>query len=358
MSNYQFSNSWFAHNIANWESIQTQKNWFGKQPISVIEIGCFEGQASCWIINNLLFHSESQLYCLDTFAGSEEHSEEERENLYQRFQHNIYQTNRAHQVDVRVGLSEDGLISLINEQVRADLIYIDGSHKAQDVLTDAVLAWKLLKVGGVMIFDDYLWRLPQDQYGIHSNPKLAIDSFVNIFYKNINFIHGLSNHQFYIQKVAPREPSTVKGISSNITHENLVDLKPKEPNYIVCPDWSQPDEILLTDLEKVLAKVTQNFGHKKINLLIYLDDIDFETGDLIVSTSAMNFLMKNDCDITNGPSISLVSRLSDSEWKTVLSKLMGRLQLEHENYPFIKTQLSELSSYCLEAFTEIELTET
>ena len=47
-----------------------------------------------------------------------------------------------------------------------DLIYIDGSHTAADVLTDAVLAFQLLRVGGVMIFDDYLWSM---------EPALSVD---------------------------------------------------------------------------------------------------------------------------------------------------------------------------------------
>ena len=37
-----------------------------------------------------------------------------------------------------------------------DFIYIDPSHQAPDILTDAVLAFKLLRLSGVMVFDDYL----------------------------------------------------------------------------------------------------------------------------------------------------------------------------------------------------------
>lgn len=33
------------------------------------------------------------------------------------------------------------------------VIYIDGSHHPQDVLTDAVMAWKLLKTEGILILD-------------------------------------------------------------------------------------------------------------------------------------------------------------------------------------------------------------
>ena len=38
-----------------------------------------------------------------------------------------------------------------------DFIYVDGSHQAHDVLCDAILSFKLLRVGGIVCFDDYLW---------------------------------------------------------------------------------------------------------------------------------------------------------------------------------------------------------
>ena len=35
------------------------------------------------------------------------------------------------------------------------VVYIDGSHIPQDVLTDATMAWKLLRNGGIIIFDGW-----------------------------------------------------------------------------------------------------------------------------------------------------------------------------------------------------------
>lgn len=201
MSDYQFSNAWFDNNVTSWEKIRDYQQWYGSQPLTVVEVGCFEGKATCWMLNHILLHPESRIHCVDTFEGSEEHSPEERQNLYQRFLHNIHLTNQASRVNVRVGRSDDCLVDLIKEKVQADLIYIDGSHRAQDVLTDAVLAWKLLKVGGIMVFDDYLWRLPQNPNNIHSSPKLAIDNFINVFSQNMIFLGPLSNYQFYIQRV-------------------------------------------------------------------------------------------------------------------------------------------------------------
>ncbi len=70
---------------------------------------------------------------------------------------------------------------------------------ATDVITDAVLSFELLRIGGVIGFDDYLWKL-QGSNSIVTNPKFAIDSFTNIFSSRIKILRG-PNHQQYIQKI-------------------------------------------------------------------------------------------------------------------------------------------------------------
>jgi predicted O-methyltransferase YrrM len=59
-----------------------------------------------------------------------------------------------------------------------DFIYVDGAHEAPHVLNDAVLAWPLLKLGGLMCFDDYGWapELPALE-----RPAPAIDALLAIY---------------------------------------------------------------------------------------------------------------------------------------------------------------------------------
>lgn len=61
-----------------------------------------------------------------------------------------------------------------------DFIYIDGSHKACDVLSDSVLAWPLLRPEGVLIWDDYEWTPLMSKGPLHE-PKLAIDAFLSCY---------------------------------------------------------------------------------------------------------------------------------------------------------------------------------
>jgi predicted O-methyltransferase YrrM len=84
------------------------------------------------------------------------------------------------------------------EQDYFDIIYIDADHKASSVLEDAILAFPLLKPGGVMIFDDYslihVNHTPRDI----DFPKIGIDSFCHIFMDEIEEI--LVTYQLAILK--------------------------------------------------------------------------------------------------------------------------------------------------------------
>ena len=45
-----------------------------------------------------------------------------------------------------------------NPDKKYDFIYIDGSHKAEEVLDDCVSSWKILNKGGLLILDDFFWK--------------------------------------------------------------------------------------------------------------------------------------------------------------------------------------------------------
>ena len=75
-------------------------------------------------------------------------------NVETRFDANIEQFGgRVQKIKAR---SADALAKLGVERRQFDLAYIDGSHLAADVYSDAVLTWPLIVRGGLMIFDDYL----------------------------------------------------------------------------------------------------------------------------------------------------------------------------------------------------------
>jgi predicted O-methyltransferase YrrM len=140
-----------------------------------------------------------EIICVDTWEGSEEHTKGELNGAEERFHQNISILrskfpNRA--VVSFKSTSVNSLASLISYKKQFDFIYIDGSHIAKDVLTDACMAWPLLKKDGIMAFDDYLWRIPG--MSTIQRPKIAIDAFVNIFENEIAMAHN--GYQLIVRK--------------------------------------------------------------------------------------------------------------------------------------------------------------
>ena len=209
---YEFTRDWFAANIPAWDRI-----FHEVRPRHTLEIGSFEGRSACYTIERLGAHAsgESSLTCIDNWAGGVEHREiggfyqAVMGDVERRFDHNtsIALAKVANRVTLKKlkQNSRDALVQLLasGPMERFDLIFIDGSHEAPDVLSDAVLAFPLLRVGGTLIFDDYIWsdQAPQKRDPLRM-PKPAIDAFVNIYQRKIEFYHRLPLWQLYLRKVA------------------------------------------------------------------------------------------------------------------------------------------------------------
>jgi predicted O-methyltransferase YrrM len=196
---YKFTTDWFIENLPIWERYLIH---LAHQPeINVLEIGSWEGMSACWLLDNILTHESSRITCIDTFEGSLEHKVEYDDNyiksVEERFDFNISQTNVSEKVIKIIGNSQDVMRSLPFNHY--DILYIDGSHLATDVLTDAVLGWGLIKVGGLIIFDDYDFQF-DDSVDAGQETKIGIDAFLKVFFKKINIIDR--GHQVILQKTS------------------------------------------------------------------------------------------------------------------------------------------------------------
>jgi len=204
---YQFTTTWFQDTARSvWDQIIPQL-----KPARILEVGSFEGASTCYLIDTLANLQSIELHCIDTWGGGIEHIETgvNMSSVEARFDSNIALAKQKalHTVDFykHKSYSDVALARLIadSSKLRAfDFIYIDGSHQAPDVLADAVLAFRLLRVGGVMAFDDYLWAetLPYGKDPIRS-PKIAIDAFTNIYCRKLNVLSA-PLYQLYVQKTA------------------------------------------------------------------------------------------------------------------------------------------------------------
>jgi len=189
----KFTQDWFSHNINNFKHIKAELGTVK----CILEIGAFEGRATCWMLENMLA-DDGKLFVIDTFKGSEEHVGLDVSALRTTFDANVAEVKKETQgVRVYAEPSYEALGQLAYKRfIEAfDFIYIDGSHTAPDVLTDACMAFPLLRRGGVMLFDDYMWM---DKVELLHRPKIAVDSFTTIFAEKC--IVRMSGYQLAIQK--------------------------------------------------------------------------------------------------------------------------------------------------------------
>lgn len=152
---------------------KTYTDFIGRKDLRFLEIGCFEGMATLWFLEEVLTHKTARITVVDTFEGAPEIAALGLEfvtDLQEKFERNIRPYKEK--VNIWRGRSQTLLRTLPKEFY--DCVYIDGSHTTPDVLADAIYAWELLKFEGVMIFDDYLW-------GEGANPMLTPKVGVNAF---------------------------------------------------------------------------------------------------------------------------------------------------------------------------------
>lgn len=198
---YEYTQNWFQYAEHIWPEVMKHLPE-RRDRRRIMEIGSFEGRSAVWIVENIMFPND-QLLCVDTWEGGDEHHSIDMQAVEKRFDANI-QKARMKRGNPDVQKVKETSTWALAHQLRwvkeegklFDFIYIDGSHRAPDVLADAVMAWKLLRMNGILIFDDYLWGDPRKPL---SRPKTAIDAFMNIYGGEINVMNiGL---QMIIKKV-------------------------------------------------------------------------------------------------------------------------------------------------------------
>jgi predicted O-methyltransferase YrrM len=204
VNEFEFTNSWFA-SIPRpiWDQIIPQHN-----PTKILEIGSYEGASAVYLLEKLGNELPLEVCCVDTWSGGVEHDEVNMSAVEARFDKNISLAKSLALQPVSVkkykSQSDVALAELLTQGYRNhfDFIYVDGSHQAPDVLCDAVLAFRLLRVGGIMAFDDYLWSeaLPGGMDPIRC-PKPAIDAFTNLYCRKILILQA-PLYQLYVQKIA------------------------------------------------------------------------------------------------------------------------------------------------------------
>jgi predicted O-methyltransferase YrrM len=184
-TSYRLANNWFHHiNLDNYKN----------KPINYLEIGTFYGANILSVANSYGLHYDSKLYCIDPWEDYDDYPEykNEQPSIYNSFLKNIENSGAKEKIIINRGYSNNEIPKFENDFF--DIIYIDGNHEPEYVLEDAVLSFRKLKKGGIMIFDDYGW----------GGPDLTIrgiDGFLHGFHKKITVIGELNTQVFIIKNM-------------------------------------------------------------------------------------------------------------------------------------------------------------
>jgi len=129
---------------------------------TALEIGSWLGLSSSFIAKNV----SDKLYCIDPWDLQEEQAQhvswaEHGPTLYNQFLSNMIHLGLTEKVVPLRGFSDQVLPRL---DIKFDLVFIDGSHKYENVKKDILNSSKLLKDGGIICGDD--WGLPPSEISI------------------------------------------------------------------------------------------------------------------------------------------------------------------------------------------------
>ncbi|QSV54662.1 MAG: FkbM family methyltransferase [Dolichospermum sp. UKL201] len=138
-------------------------------------------------------------------------------------------------------------------------------------------------------------------------------------------------------------------VSNALVNATQLSLNLRDINLIIFPDWLLPEDELGLELQEVIQTLANHSENKKITLIIHTGNIAIEDAEMFLSSVAMNLLME-DLDISDTIDISLVGKLGDMQWQSLLPRIYGRVILSNEaKINLAQIPVSNLESYPLDS---------
>ena len=176
-----FSQKWFLNNFEIFTFFLPKDK---SLKFDYLEVGCYEGLSSFYVLSE---YKSVNAFFVDIWDMPNPNSK--------TLSHNFGLIEKAFDQNLSgfdfKKMKNDSVISmrkLLKENVHFDFIYIDGSHNGEDILSDAIEAFKILKVNGLMFFDDFLQhddnRILQSYVGIDKFLSLYSDYLKIEYFQN------------------------------------------------------------------------------------------------------------------------------------------------------------------------------
>lgn len=118
----------------------------------IVEIGSWQGKSTIWLASAIRDKKNAKIYAVDPHTGSPEITKEfGKVDTYKTFLKNIKQAGLSSKV---IPIRKPSLEAVKDFIEKADIIFIDGSHRFADARAD-FLHWKVyLKKGGWLVLHD------------------------------------------------------------------------------------------------------------------------------------------------------------------------------------------------------------
>jgi hypothetical protein len=169
----------------------------GKPGLRFLQIGAYTGDCSEWLCQHVLTGEDSFVWDIDTWRGSADepaHRQLDWDAVLRRYSARM--EPYVPHVKQFIGTSDHFFYVMPPDPESMDMVYVDGAHRAENVLRDAVNADRLLKPGGILAFDDLTWNL--GRLPLAEIPHYAIRSFVQIRGSDYELLHESS--QLWLRK--------------------------------------------------------------------------------------------------------------------------------------------------------------
>lgn len=175
--------NWFASSPAQDNFSKFLKPFKDQPKLKFLQLGAYTGDASVWLLNNILTNESSTLVDVDTWQGSDEVAHHEMD---------FSDVEKVYDKKVKGYPNVTKFKGTTIEWLKAapldyyDFIYVDADHTAASVLIDAELSLLSLMRGGVLAFDDYEWS---EGKGPAYSPKAGIDTFLGRHKDEVQLLH-------------------------------------------------------------------------------------------------------------------------------------------------------------------------
>ncbi|MCG3204075.1 MAG: hypothetical protein KCHDKBKB_00778 [Elusimicrobia bacterium] len=174
---YEFSFVWDFETSSDSKAINLLERYKDKE-VKFLQIGAYEGRFTLWLLHHILTNPKANIVDIDPWISTETYltngATPPLSLVEKRYHQNIFKNQDNYKVTTIRGKSEEELLKLTNQ---FDFIFVDGSHLAQNVIIDAEEALRLCKSGGVILFDDYMWKMGEE-ISSSARPHEAINEFL------------------------------------------------------------------------------------------------------------------------------------------------------------------------------------